>query len=211
MKRIGLVLAGGRATRMGGADKGLVTLCGEPLAHRALRRLAPQADEVWVSANRSFPGYRAVLPEGTRVIPDLRKDFPGLLAGIEAAMAAVPEAERDGTWIITVPCDSPFFPANLSEELLRTALSLGTDAVFAEAGGSPQPAFAALRSTLLPRLSSYLDQGGHRVRMWLEELGAAKAGFPDLSDFRNCNTPEDLEEAAKRAAEGEPATGSSAS
>ncbi|MCI5851849.1 MAG: molybdenum cofactor guanylyltransferase [Sutterellaceae bacterium] len=202
MKRIGLVLAGGRATRMGGADKGLVTLCGEPLALRALRRLAPQADEVWVSANRSFPEYRAVLPEGTRVLPDLRKEFPGLLAGLEAAMAAVPEGERQDTWFITVPCDSPFFPGNLSEELFRTAVSLGSDAVFAEAEGSPEPAFAALRATLLPRLSAYLDRGGHRVRMWLEELGAARAGFPDLADFRNCNTPEELEEAVKRASEG---------
>lgn len=108
MMRIGLILAGGRATRLGGADKGLVPFQGEPLALRAYRRLSPQVDRILVSANRSFDEYRKVLPSDTELIPDRTDSFPGPLAGLEAAIASLPEESRKETWLFTVPCDCPF-------------------------------------------------------------------------------------------------------
>lgn len=82
MMRIGLILAGGRATRLGGADKGLVPFQGEPLALRAYRRLSPQVDRILVSANRSFDEYRKVLPSDTELIPDRTDSFRGLWQGL---------------------------------------------------------------------------------------------------------------------------------
>lgn len=108
MMRIGLILAGGRATRLGGADKGLVPFQGEPLALRAYRRLSPQVDRILVSANRSFDEYRKVLPPDTELIPDRTDSFPGPLAGLEAAIASLPEESRKETCFSRFPVTVPF-------------------------------------------------------------------------------------------------------
>src|SRR3712207_5122478 len=121
MMRPGLILAGGRATRPGGADKGLVAFQGEPLAVRAYRRLSPQVDRILVSANRSFDEYRKVLPPDTELIPDRTDSFPGPLAGLEAAIAGISEKFQNEIWVFTVPCDCPFFPSDLTKKLIFAA------------------------------------------------------------------------------------------
>ena len=106
----GVVLAGGRARRMGGEDKGLVQVNGEPMVVHALRRLAPQAGALLINANRNRERYAAL--GACDVVADADGDFAGPLAGMASAM------ERAGTrYILTVPCDSPLLAPDLGERL----------------------------------------------------------------------------------------------
>lgn len=196
MRVLGLVLAGGRATRMGGVDKGLQLFDGEPLALRAVKRLFPQVDSVVLSANRSFEIYRTILPEGVPVFPDVRQGFPGPLAGLETALSFVPEEERESTWVVTVPCDCPFFPEDLAQRF-SAGIVKGVVAAVASTGGKLQPSFFLVRADQLPNLTAYLDADGHRLRTWLELIGAASVTFTDERAFLNCNTLEELERAQK--------------
>ena len=95
----GLILAGGRGSRMGGVDKGLQTHLGMPLAMHAMLRLAPQVGEVMINANRNLSAYESM---GAAVWPDALSDYPGPLAGFLAGLehCATP-------FLATVPCDSP--------------------------------------------------------------------------------------------------------
>lgn len=163
MMRIGLILAGGRATRLGGADKGLVPFQGEPLALRAYRRLSPQVDRILVSANRSFDEYRKVLPPDTELIPDRTDSFPGPLAGLEAAIAGLPEKSRNDTWVFTVPCDCPFsrlislrnlFPQQtLPDPVPRLQRRMGRFSPRLPVSG--QTSFLSLRTTTLPAIIGF--------------------------------------------------------
>lgn len=190
MRIYGLILAGGRATRMGGVDKGLQLFRGRPLALNAFERLKSQTDEILLSANRSEEVYRRLFPAGTKILPDLRPGFAGPLAGLEAAMASIPEGERTCAWIVTVPCDCPFFPEDLIERLKE----FGTPAL-AVAQGCPQPSFLWVPASFLPLVSAYLDSGQHRLGAWARQAGCREVDFPDLSSFQNCNSFEELSQA----------------
>ena len=193
METVGLVLAGGRAARMGGIDKGLVSFDGEPLVLRAVRRLSAQADRVVVSANRNLDAYAKLLGEQTPVLPDQRTGFCGPLAGLEAALGSVPAKARSDTWIVTVPCDALFFPEDL---VLRLQQGLGGRAIaVAETAGRLQPAFQLVRCDQLTALSRFLDEGGRKLGEWVR--GAAFVPFPEETAFFNCNTLQDLERAAQ--------------
>ena len=122
----GLVLAGGRGSRMGGVDKGLQNFQGMPLALHALMRLAPQVGETMVNANRNLSAYEAF---GSPVWPDTLSDHAGPLAGFLTGL------ERCETpYLLTVPCDTPWFPADLAERMAQ-ALS-GTPNALAMASGT---------------------------------------------------------------------------
>ncbi len=105
----GLVMAGGRATRMGGIDKGLVLFEGRPLAEHVARRLAPQCRTLLVSANRNLSAYRAL---GLTPVTDRIPGFEGPLAGWEAACAVAKTK-----YVVSVPCDSPRVPGDLAAKL----------------------------------------------------------------------------------------------
>src|SRR5271155_2698102 len=94
---------------MGGVDKGLQLFQGVPLAHHALRRLSPQVGQVMVNANRNLERYRAM---GLAVYSDAVPDFAGPLAGVLAGLdhCLTP-------YLVTVPCDTPYFPHDLVERL----------------------------------------------------------------------------------------------
>ena len=110
----GIVLAGGRGTRMGGVDKGLQTHLGMPLAMHALLRLASQVGETMINANRNLGAYESM---GVPVWPDALPDYPGPLAGFLDR----PRALRDTPYLVTVPCDSPLFPEDLVHPPRRSA------------------------------------------------------------------------------------------
>ena len=101
----GVVLAGGQGSRMGGVDKGLQEFRGKPMAAHAIERLAPQVDEILINANRNPEAYARF---GYRVIADEIEGFAGPLAGFERGLA-----HAAGELVVTVPCDSPFLPADL--------------------------------------------------------------------------------------------------
>src|SRR3984957_10946309 len=148
----GLVLAGGRGTRMGGIDKGLQPHLGVPLAQHALERLKPQVAALMLNANRNLPAYQAM---GVPVWPDEMPDFPGPLAGMLAGLEHCRTA-----YLVTVPCDSPNFPADLVARLLEGLLDASADLATAytqEAGElRAQPVFCLMRIALRDRLRAFI-------------------------------------------------------
>lgn len=106
----GVVLAGGRGTRMGGIDKGLQLLKGKALWRHVADRLQPQVTKLAISANRNLDCWRS---SGYPIITDSLNDFPGPLAGMLSVMHQV-----EGEWFLFCPCDTPFIPLFLAERLI---------------------------------------------------------------------------------------------
>lgn len=178
-----VVLAGGRATRMGGADKGWVELAGRPLIDHVLDRLRPQVDEILINANRSQARYQALAP----VIGDDNPDYLGPLAGMQAGLAA---ARHD--WVLFVPCDGPALPRDLMARF-RAALTPETELVVAHDGDWLQPVVALLHKSLLPSLSAALAEGERKIDIWFARHQMAVVSFADQPDaFINLNSPDEL-------------------
>jgi molybdopterin-guanine dinucleotide biosynthesis protein A len=191
----GLLLAGGRGSRMGGADKGWVLHDGEPLVAAVLRRLAPQVGSVLISANRNVDAYRALADVVTDADAGLALEpFPGPLAGV---LAGLERATSD--WIALAPCDAPALPPDL---VVRLATAIGdAGAACPVAADRVQPVFALVRRSAEPSLRAFLRSGGRAMHRWLETLGAVEVPFDDASAFRNVNAPADSgAEGAERSA-----------
>jgi len=179
----GLILAGGAGRRMGGADKGWIHYQGRPLVEQVFERLAPQVDQVLISANRNLARYAAF---GVPVLADGDSDFRGPLAGIEAGLRSAAPG-----WVLCVPCDSPALPADLAQRL-HAGVAGGKAAVVALAGRW-QPVFCLLHTSLADALSAYLARGDRKVASWLESVDARTVDFSDeASAFANLNSPEML-------------------
>lgn len=186
----GIILAGGRARRLGGQDKGLIELAGRTLIARTLERIAPQVDEVLISANRHLEAYAAL---GRRVVPDSLPDFQGPLAGI---VAAASHAHHE--WLLTAPCDAPFLPADLAARLIARALETGTRLVRAADAHQPHYTVMLLHRSLLADLEDQLAQGLLKVQAWQARHACETVQFDDPDAFLNINTPEDLLHAERR-------------
>ncbi len=187
----GLLLAGGQARRMGGADKGLLTLGGRPLAAWGLTRLQNQVGEVLISANRNHADYEKL---GARVIRDSVGGYAGPLAGL---FAGLQEASSD--WLLSAPCDSPLLPNDYAERMHEAANSRQLDAVVAHDGRRLQPVFLLVRRRLQKSLGDFLARGERKIDLWLEEVSHQSVDFSDHPDmFLNVNTPEELEEMEAR-------------
>lgn len=187
----GLLLAGGRGSRMGGADKGLLPLHGEPLAAHVLRRLRPQVGALLVSANRHAEDYARLAEQalpGSSVLPDeAAQQFAGPLAGLAAGLRACATP-----WLLSAPCDAPFLPADLALRLGTAAVTGGHRAAAAFAGGRLQPVFVLLHRELLDSLLRYLAGGQRKVETWLEQVAFVQAAFDDPAHFDNINLPQQL-------------------
>ncbi|MDP1610158.1 MAG: molybdenum cofactor guanylyltransferase MobA [Sulfuritalea sp.] len=181
----GVILAGGQGRRMGGVDKGLQDLHGRPLVQWVLDRLAPQVGTVLISANQNLERYAAL---GCAALPDGIPGFAGPLAGIHVALAWA-----DTPLVATVPCDSPFLPADLVARL-HAALMAGTaELAVARTGDRVQRACCLMRRELLPQLETFLAAGDRKVGLWHESLKTVEVAFDDEADaFRNINTVEEL-------------------
>lgn len=187
----GVILAGGRARRMGGTDKGLHPLAGRPMIEYVLDALRPQVDSLLINANRNRDAYARY---GYPVISDETGDFPGPLAGMAAAMAQA----RSGS-ILTVPCDGPWLPADLAPRLAQARAEAKVPICMAHDGERDQPVFALLDCALLPSLRTYLAEGGRKIDRWYAQCGVATADFSDCPEvFINVNTPEDSARVAAR-------------
>lgn len=202
----GLVLAGGRGSRMGGVDKGLQNHLGMPLALHCLLRLQLQVGSAMVNANRNLGAYESM---GVPVWPDLQADFAGPLAGMLVGLE-----HCETPWLVTVPCDTPNFPLDLVERLAAAAqaeganiamaatreLALETDvnaAANADAKGQPlvqvQPVFCLLKASLLESLQAFLDSGQRKIDRWTAQHCCATVVFDDSVAFFNANTLEELQ------------------
>lgn len=180
----GVVLAGGRGTRMGGADKGLLSLAGKPLIAHVIARLAPQVATLIISANRNLDAYRQF---GLPVLGDRIADYCGPLAGLHSAISVI-----DTEWLISAPCDTPFVPLDYVSRM-RAAIEQQAAAV-AHDGERLQAGFCLLHRDLLPQLVTALDAREFAVHKFLRTVQAVHIDFSDEAQvFRNINTPEELE------------------
>jgi len=190
----GVVLAGGRARRMGGADKGLVEVNGEAMVVHALRGLTPQVGTILINANRNQERYAAL--GSCRVIPDADGDYAGPLAGMASAMQ-----HATTRYILTVPCDSPLLTPDLGERLFAALREDDGEISVAHDGARMQPVFALLDCTLRESIVDYLSGGGRKIDAWYAERRLALASLADHPDmFLNINTPEDRDSLEKRLA-----------
>lgn len=176
-----VILAGGLATRLGGIDKGLQALAGKALVAHVLKRIRPQVAKVLINCNRNAELYAQF---GCMLVPDRIQGHPGPLAGVHAALAAA-----DTPLVLSVPCDSPYLPADLAQRL-HAALGDGDAAV--AVSERRQPVFALYRRELLPGLENFLHAGGRKVGQWQAELQCGSADFSDQPEaFRNFNSAGD--------------------
>ncbi len=181
----GVVLAGGLGRRMGGVDKGLQALRGVPLLQHVLDRLRPQVDAVIINANRNLDRYRMF---GHLVLPDLIPDFAGPLAGLHAGLS-----RATTPLVLTVPCDSPYFPIDLVARLEMAMQMHGSVLAFARTGEQRHPVFCLARHSALPQLADYLESGGRRMDGWVGSLAFSEVDFVgDAFAFTNINTLDDL-------------------
>lgn len=180
----GVVLAGGRASRMGGEDKGLMPLRGKPLWQHVADRLQPQTENLAVSANRNLVQYRTA---GYPVISDTLTDFPGPLAGMLSAMQQLP-----GEWFLFCPCDTPFIPDDLRMTLQQSISD--APAAWVHDGERDHPTIALINRRLVPALGAYLAAGERRVMVFMREHGGRPVDFSHyFGAFANVNTPDDLQ------------------
>ena len=180
MKTTGLILAGGRGSRVGGADKGLLNWEGGTLVDAVLARFAPQVDQVLISCNRNLEQYA----QRAATVSDELADFQGPLAGL---CAALPQCKTE--LIITVPCDCPNLPLNLVSRLIQQLHSGNYELCYAHDGEREQYLFSALHKGCEQRLRDYLAGGGRSVRGWHETLRVVQEDFSDVgAHFRNLNT-----------------------
>lgn len=181
----GVVLAGGLGRRMGGTDKGLQELRGQPMVHWVIERLAPQVDELLINANQNGERYAAF---GHRVVPDQIPGFAGPLAGLHAALATATHP-----LVATAPCDSPFLPADLISRLFSALTAADADLAVAKTFDQAHPVFCLCRRSVLPHLTEFLESGGRKVNRWYSTLNIVEVAFDDEADaFENINTHEEL-------------------
>ncbi|HSN72124.1 MAG TPA: molybdenum cofactor guanylyltransferase MobA [Steroidobacteraceae bacterium] len=181
----GLVLAGGLGRRMGGVDKGLVELAGQPMVAHVLKRLATQVGPILINANRSVERYTAF---GYPVVPDDIEGFQGPLAGVLAGLRAATTE-----FVLTVPCDSPLLAPDLASCLGTELEQQSGEIAVADDGRRLQPVFMLLRSTLAPSLEHFLESGGRKIDRWFAEHRLARADLSHRADtFANVNDPGEL-------------------
>lgn len=183
-----VILAGGRATRMGGGDKALLPLKSATLLDHVLLRLRPQVGDIAINANGDPARFEAF---GLPVLPDSVTDHPGPLAGVLAGLdwAAGLGAEA----VITVAADTPFFPSDLTERLATLDQPLVLAATRDDSGRLwRHPTFGLWPVALRDDLRSALNDGVRKVVQWTDRHDGRFAEFPDEAAFFNVNTPEDL-------------------
>ena len=195
----GIVLAGGRGSRMGGADKGLQNFNGVPLALHTLLRLQRQVGEALINANRNLSAYESF---GVPVWPDALPDYAGPLAGF---LTGLEQAETP--WVATVPCDTPLFPQDLVARLAEAAEREDAEIAMASAREEDgqlrtQPVFCLLRRELMESLVRFTQGGGRKIDAWTAQHRTAVVPFDRPADdpraFFNANTLAELRELERR-------------
>ncbi len=180
-----IILAGGQATRMNGVDKGLVILQNKPLIAHVIARLKPQADEIFINANREIAAYEAF---DYPVLQDENADFIGPLAGFSLGLQHVKYE-----YVLTVPCDSPLLPLDLADRLLNGMAEARAEIAVASSDGNTHPVFCLMKKSVLPSLIEFLEAGERKVSAWQKSLNYIEVDFSDNSaEFTNLNTFEDL-------------------
>jgi molybdopterin-guanine dinucleotide biosynthesis protein A len=186
----GLILAGGRGTRMGPVDKGLQNFRGAPMALHVMLRLQPQVGELMINANQNLAPYESF---GVPVWPDEMQGHAGPLAGMHTGLV-----HCTTEYMVTAPCDSPFLPTDLVERLADGLVDAGADLAVAVTGAGEtrqaHPVFCLMKASLLQHLSEYLRDGGRKIDAWYASLKTVEVDFADEAAFRNINTIAELKQ-----------------
>jgi molybdopterin-guanine dinucleotide biosynthesis protein A len=186
----GLILAGGRGSRMGGVDKGLQNHQGMPLAMHALLRLGPQVGQLMINANRNLGAYESM---GAPVWPDALPDYPGPLAGFLAGLE-----HCETPYLVTVPCDTPGFPLDLVERLAAALEANDADIAMAstleDGQAQVQPVFCLMKTTLMESLVKFTQSGQRKIDRWTAQHRCVEVPFDDAQAFFNANTLAELQQ-----------------
>ena len=181
----GVILAGGKARRMGGEDKGLIRFNHKPLIQHVIDALKPQLDTIIINANRNIELYQNF---GYSVVADSLEDFCGPLAGMLCAMQSV-----ESDYILTAPCDAPMISPHYRQRMMETLLHQQADIAVASDGKRLQPVFSLIPIRLQHDLSQYLAQSDRKIDRWFDQYKLAIVDFSDQPDsFANVNTPDDI-------------------
>lgn len=184
MQVTGLILAGGRSSRMEGNDKGLLKLLERPMIEHVIERLKPQVDTILISANRHIEQYQQY---GYKVLIDKYDDFRGPLAGMSRGLEA-----SNSDYLLTVPCDGPLLPVDLAQRMLKS-IQQQADAALVYDGQYKQPTYNLIHHRLQDDINHSLQCNEHKLGKWLMDHGALKVDFSEQKEaFINVNTPDDL-------------------
>jgi molybdenum cofactor guanylyltransferase/molybdopterin-guanine dinucleotide biosynthesis protein MobB len=182
----GVILAGGKARRMGGDDKGLILFNNKPLIRHVIDRLQYQLDTIIINANRNIEHYQKF---AYPVISDSLEHFCGPLAGMLSAMQ-----NMTSDYILTAPCDAPMISPHYRQRMVETLLNEQADIAVAHDGQRLQPVFSLISTALQDDLSQFLEQGDRKIDLWFERHKLVIVDFSDQADsFANFNSPEDLD------------------
>jgi molybdopterin-guanine dinucleotide biosynthesis protein A len=180
-----VILAGGKGRRVGGEDKGLIDLNGKPLIAHVIDVIAPQVDNLFISANRNIEQYEAF---SYPVISDRQAGFCGPLAGIDAAFAAT-----DKPYLLCVPCDTPFLPPNLLSLLYAALQDSEHPMAIATDAHRQHPVINLMKRSVHKDVRSRLEQGELKLMKWIEATGYARVDFSEQPQLlSNLNSLEDL-------------------
>jgi molybdenum cofactor guanylyltransferase len=188
---LGVILAGGLATRMGGGDKGLKAVGGRTILNRVITRIGPQVERLVINANGDAERF---IDFDLPVIADDLPDRPGPLAGVLAAMDFAAEM-TPCDHVLSVAADCPFLPPDLGQRLLAAMIVGQPRIAVAHSGGFAQPTIAlwdvALRRDLRRAL---VDEGLRKIDRFSGRYAGASAEWPvePYDPFFNANAPEDL-------------------
>ncbi|NKC16376.1 MAG: molybdenum cofactor guanylyltransferase [Gammaproteobacteria bacterium] len=187
----GVVLAGGRGQRMGGIDKGLQPLAGQPMAAYAIAALKAQCARVVISANRNLAAYAAF---GCEVIQDQDTGFLGPLSGMASALAIAATPLT-----LFVPCDSPLISTALGRRLWAAKIAAGKAIAVAADEERYHPVFALMDSALAANAAAYLQSGARKIDRWFDTIGWVTADCADIAySFLNINRIADKEKLERR-------------
>lgn len=189
----GLILAGGKASRMMYRDKPLLPVSGKPLIDHVVERAAPQVGDLLISVNHNVQDY-AYLQRP--MISDRVEPYRGPLVGIYSAMRWLDEPERRGRFshLACFPGDVPWFPGDIVSRLAFTLAEAGAELALCKTGAQLQPLFSLWSLSTLPILEDAIAAGLFGPKLILGKLDTVEVQFGNESDldFRNINTPADL-------------------
>lgn len=180
-----VILAGGRSSRMGGTDKGLIPFHGKPMIAHVIATLSARVGHIYINANRNLDRYREF---GHPLISDATPTFEGPLAGFLAAMETV-----DSELVLLTPCDSPLISTQLIDRLIGAKQRSGAEIAVAHDGRRLQPVYALLSVSLADSLRAFLARGERKIDRWYPLHDMVEVDCSDLTEaFININTPEEL-------------------
>lgn len=202
-RMVGVILAGGQSTRMGGVEKGLIEIGGKALVARVRDRLEPQCVSVVLNANGEPARFAAF---GMPVIADTVSGFAGPLAGILAGMQWAARQRPRTSHVLTVAADTPFFPRDLGRRLGEALGDAPAKVAIAGSAGVRHPVIGLWPVALAAPLGEYLAAGeSGKVMAFALRHGVVEVDFPSIAGadpFFNVNTPRELDEAKRRAEAG---------